>query len=167
MLTLPIKVRRKKQSYVGIRSRLSARQVRRQASLFLPEVRSFLEKQRIEDPGPAFMRFNTLAGSGESDMEFGLFTDKQYVVPYPMRSGLLPGGTYTSITWRGEYGRLFDLMTLLLGWGHMNNIEWEGARLDTAGFDGCRLAIFHKTARTEPNSEEWTTELAILHKAVE
>lgn len=167
MLTLPIRVRRKKQPYVAIRSRLTKRQVRKQATLFLPEVRDYLDKQGIEDYGPAFMRFNTLGGTEEGDMEFGYFTDKQYVVPYPMRSGMLPGGTYSSITWHGDYEKFTDVTTLLLGWGEMNDIEWETARFDAAGFDGCRLAIFHRTPRTAPNPDDWTTELVMLHKAVD
>jgi hypothetical protein len=164
MLTLPVKTRRKKQPYVAIRSRLFRRQIEKQALLFFSEVRDYLGKQQIEDFGPPFLRFNAFDANGEGDMEFGFFTERQHVVPSPIRSGVLPGGLFTSTTWRGDYDRLSEVNTMLLGWGSMTNVEWEHAMLDSGGFNGCRMAIFHKTSRTEPKPEDWVTELAILHK---
>ena len=164
MLTLPTKIRRKKQPYIAIRSRLSRRQLERQAIVFLTELRSYMVTNAFDVIGPAYFRFNAFEDNGEADMEFGFFTDKQYTVPYPMRSGLLPGGTFTTVTWQGEYSRLDDVNLVLLGWGAINKIAWEDAKIDGAGFEGCRLAIFHKTPRIEPNAENLLTELAILHK---
>ena len=165
MLTLPTKIRRKKQPYLAIRSHLSRRQIEKQALLFMSEVRAYMEGQGIEDFGPAFIRFNAFDENGEGDMEFGFFTERQYSAPYPMRSGSLPGGTFTSTIWRGDYERLIEVNTMLLGWGCMTNVQWECAKIDSAGFNGCRLAIFHTTSRTEPDPKDWVTEMAILQKA--
>lgn len=164
MMTLPVKVRRKKQPYVAIRSRLFRKQIEKQALLFMSEVRGYLEGNSISFDVP-FIRYNAFDADGEGDMEFGFFTERQHTVPGPMRSGILPGGTFTSTTWRGDYERLPEVNTLLLGWGNMTNIEWECAVLDQGGFQGCRMIIFHKTSRHEEDPSNWLTELAILHKA--
>lgn len=163
MMTLPAKIRRKKQPYVAIRSRLSRRQIEKQALLFMSEVRGHLEANGVEVGSP-FLRFSPFI-EGEGEMEFGFFTERQHQVPAPMRSGVLPGGTYTSATWRGDYGRLADVNTLLLGWGKMTSTHWESAVLDKGGLQGCRLAIFHKTSRHAPDPQDWLTELAFLHKS--
>jgi hypothetical protein len=165
MLSLPTKVRRKKQPYIAIRSRLVRRQMERQAIVFLTELRGYTETHGITDLGPAYFRFNAFEESREAAMEFGYFTDKQYSVPYPMRSGLMPGGTFTTTTWHGDYSKLDDVNMLLLGWGDITKVQWENSQLDGTGFEGCRLAIFHKTRRIEPIPDNWITELAILHKA--
>lgn len=165
MMTLPAKIRRKKQPYLAIRSRLFRRQIEKQALLFMSEIRGYLEGQGIEDFGPSFVRYNVFDENGEGDMEFGFFTERQLVAPSPIRSGVLPGGMFTSTTWHGDYERLPDVNTLLLGWGNMTNLQWECATVDQAGFRGCRLMIFHKTSRTEADPKDWMTELAFMHKA--
>ena len=100
MLSLPVKNRRKKQSYLAIRSRLVRRQLPKQATLFLPEVRNFMEEQSIPRTGPAFFRYNTISASGEMDIEFGHFTDKLYFGSGPVRAGILPAGSFMSVTQR-------------------------------------------------------------------
>ena len=164
MMTLPAKTRRKKQPYVAIRSRLFRRQIEKQALLFLSEVRGYLEKQAIVVGAP-FLRFAPFDANGEGDMEFGFFTERQYGVPTPMRSGVLPGGSYMSAIWRGGYERLYDVNMMLLGWGKMTDTQWETAVLEQGGLQGCRLAIFHQTSRHMPDPQDWLTELAFLQKA--
>lgn len=165
MLSLPAKNRRKKQPYLAIRSRLSKRQIPKQAQLFLPEVRSFMEEQGIVVTGPSFFRYNMISANGEMDIEFGHFTDKLYSGGGPVRAGILPAGSFMSMTWIGHYNKLSDVNAMLMGWAKEKSIEWDSASTEGGIFFGCRIDIFHKSMRTEPNPERWETEVAIMLKS--
>jgi effector-binding domain-containing protein len=164
MLTLPVKNRRKKQPYLAIRSRLFKRQIHKQAQLFLPEVRKFMEEQGIPYTGPSFFRYNTISPTGEMDIEFGHFTDKLYSGSGPVRAGILPAGSFMSVTWTGHYNRLSDVNAMLMGWAKMTGVEWDCASTEAGTFFGCRIDIFHRSMRNEPNPDKWETEVAIMLK---
>jgi effector-binding domain-containing protein len=164
MLTLPVKQRRRKQPYLAIRSRLTARQLPKQAQHFIPEVRKFMRERGIEDIGPSFFRYSMVSGSKEMEIEFGHFTDKVYPGAGPIRSGVLPGGSFMSVTWTGHYSHLTDVHAMLLGWGHMKDVEWDVETIEDRQYFGCRIDVFHKSMRNEPNPDNWVTELAVQLK---
>lgn len=164
MLTLPAKNRRKKQPYLAIRSRLFKRQIPKQAQLFLPEVRKFMEDQGIVGAGPTFLRYNTINPTGEMDIEFGLFTEKLYPGSGPIRAGILPGGSFMSLKWTGHFNKLGDVNAMLMGWAKIQGIEWDCASTEAGLFFGCRIDIFHKSMRHESNPEKWETEVAVMLK---
>jgi hypothetical protein len=164
MLTLPVKSRRKKQPYLAIRSRLIKRQIPRQAQLFLPEIRKFMEENGITDFGPSFLRYNVIGPNGDMDIEFGHFTDKLHSGSGPIRAGILPGGSFVSVTWKGHYNKLTDVNAMLMGWGKMKGVAWDCAATEAGLFFGCRIDIFHTSMRNEPNPEKWLTEIAVMLK---
>lgn len=164
MLTLPVRNRRKKQPYLAIRSRLLERQIRKQGTLFLPEVRNFMVARGIDAGGPAFLRYQTIDASGEMDIEFGVFTDKLYSGNGPVRSGILPAGAYISVTWHGPYEGLPDANAMLMGWGQQKQLQWDMAATEAGLFFGCRISIFHRTPRIEPDETQFETEVAIKLK---
>lgn len=164
MLTLPAKNRRKKQPYLAIRSRLFHRQIAKQSQLFLPEVRNFMEDQGIPHTGPAFFRYNTISPTGEMDMEFGHFTDRLYSGSGPIRAGILPGGSFMSVTWHGHYNKLSDVDAMLMGWAKIKGVEWDCASTEAGTFYGCRIDVFHKTVLDTPDPDDWQTEIAIMLK---
>jgi hypothetical protein len=165
MLTLPVKNRRKKQPYLAIRSRLFRRQIPKQAQLFLPELRTFMEEQDIPYSGPSFFRYNTISPTGEMDIEFGHFTDKLYSGSGPVRAGILPAGSFMSVTWIGHCNRLSDVNAMLMGWAKMTDTEWDCACTEAGTFFGCRIDIFHNSMRNETDPEKWETEVAIMLRA--
>lgn len=164
MLSLPVRNRRKKQPYLAIRSRLFSRQIVKQSQLFLPEVRNFMQAEGIAHGGPAFFRYNTISPTGEMDIEFGHFTDKLYAGGGPIRAGILPGGSFMSVTWEGHYNKLSDVDAMLMGWADIKGVEWDCASTEVGVFYGCRIDIFHKTELDDPAPEQWQTEIAIMLK---
>ena len=162
MLSLPAKNRRKKQPYLAIRSRLFSRQIAKQAQLFLPEVRNFMEQQGLPATGPSFLRYNTISPTGEMDIEFGHFTDKLYAGGGPVRAGILPSGSFMSVTWTGHFNKLSDVHAMLMGWAKIKGVDWDCASTEAGVFFGCRIDIFHKSMRNEPNPERWQTEVAAM-----
>lgn len=165
MLTLPVKNRRKKQPYLAIRSRLSKRQIPKQARLFLPEVQKFMEQQGIPHAGPSFFRYNTISATGEMDIEFGHFTDKLYSGSGPVRAGILPAGSFISVTWTGHCNRLSDVEAMLMGWAKMTGVECDSASTEAGTFFGCRIDIFHSAMADALEPEKWETEVAVMLKA--
>ena len=162
MLTLPAKTRRKKQPYLSIRSQLQRRNLERQATLFFAELRGFIAKRAIEDMGPAFLRYLTIAGDGELDMEFGYFTSRMHPGGGPFRSGVLPAGLFMTAEWVGPYNRLTDIHAMLPGWAAENGVNWQMRQAEGEISYGCRLEIFHKTPRHVNDPMQYRTEIAIL-----
>ena len=161
MLTLPVKNRRKKQPYLAVRSRLLARQIKKQGMLFLPEVRRFMTERGIDATGPAFLRFHAIEAAGEMDIEFGVFTDRPYAGNGPVRPGILPAGSYVSATWFGPYEALPDVDVMLMGWSQQKRMEWDTVSNDGGVSFGCRISIFHKTPRIETDAARFEPEVAI------
>jgi hypothetical protein len=162
MLTLPEKVRRKKQSYIFIRSRLARRNLRKQATLFFGELREFIAARGISDCGPAFMRYLALENGGEMDVEFGFFTDRVHPGGGPVRAGILPSGSFMSTRWTGPFERLGEVNAMLSGWGDHNAIDWDLAETPNGVAYGCRMEIYHVTSRDVRSSDEFQTEIAMM-----
>jgi hypothetical protein len=161
-LTLPSKSRRKKQPYLAIRSKLTARQAETQARLFFPELRAFFEARAIRDLGPAFIRYNMVNDKHEMDMEFGFFTTRLHTGSGPVRAGIMPGGTFYTVIFTGHHRRVPDAERMLLGWGKMSGIDWDSATTEGGDFFGCRLDIFRRHEGNEPDSDNWETEIAVM-----
>jgi effector-binding domain-containing protein len=166
MLTLPAKVRRKKQPYLYIRSRLSRRNLRKQAVLFYGELRDFIASRGITDVGPGFMRYMAVDRNGGLDMEFGYFTDRLHAGGGPVRAGMLPSGTFMSMEWTGPFEKLRDVNAMLNGWAEHNAIEWDSVETTDGVAYGCRIEIYHVTPRHVSNPEEFRTEVAIMVRPV-
>ena len=103
MLTLPAKLRRKKQPYLSIRSQPVRRNLHRQAVLFFSELRDFMAARGVGDSGPGFMRYLSIGKNGELDIEFGYLTTRVHAGGGPVRSGILPAGTFMTAEWTGPY----------------------------------------------------------------
>jgi effector-binding domain-containing protein len=162
MLTLPAKVRRKKQPYLYLRSRLSRRNLRKQAILFYGELRDFIAAKGIVLTGPGFMRYMTVQQDGELDMEFGYFTDRLYSGGGPIRAGVLPSGTFMSTHWTGPFENVPDVNAMLEGWADHNGVEWDAAETPEGTSYGCRIEIYHVTPRHISDPMQFRTEVAIM-----
>lgn len=165
MLTLPAKVRRKKQPYLAIRSQLLRRHLQRQATVFFTELRQHMNGRGIDDAGPGFLRYVRVGQDGEHEMEFGYFTDRVHAGSGPIRSGILPAGTFMSSEWVGPYDKLAEVNAMWPAW-----VQYTGADLDInetdAGIDyACRLKIFHVSPRHTQNPAEFRTEIAIMMRS--
>jgi effector-binding domain-containing protein len=165
MLTLPAKVRRKKQPYLYIRSRLSRRNLAKQAVLFYSELRDFVAARGITGVGPGFMRYLSVNRDGGLDMEFGYFTDRLHAGGGPVRSSMLPSGTFMSMMWTGPFEKLRDVNAMLNGWAEHNGIEWDMIETPEGVGYGCRIEIYHATQRHVPSPEQFRTEVAIMGRS--
>ncbi|WP_137157892.1 hypothetical protein [Rhizobium sp. FKL33] len=160
MLTLPERVRFKKQPYLSLRSRLNARQLMTQAQVFLGEVRAELSRQQVTDYGRAFFRYNLFAPNGEMEIEFGYFTPRLVTAKTPFRAASLSGGPFMTVYWHGHYDKLREVHAMLRGWmGVMNCPPVQSASADGVAF-ACCLNIFHRSMLHDPDPANWITQVA-------
>ena len=162
MLTLPAKTRRKKQPFLSIRSQLTLRNLGRQATLFFSELRDHIAARGIDDAGAGFMRYLAIGSDGELDMEFGYMTSRLHPGGGPVRSGVLPSGTFVSARWTGAYEKLAEVNAMLPGWAMFNGIELDITESDGGRFYGCRLEVFHTTPRHTLDPTKFQTEILVL-----
>lgn len=162
MLTLPAKLRRKKQPYLSIRSQLTRRNLGRQATLFFSELRDYIAARGIDDAGPGFMRYLSIGRDGELDMEFGYFTTRVHASAGPIRSGILPSGTYMSAEWTGPYERLDEVDAMLPGWAQHSGVELDMSETEDGLAYACRLKIFHVTPRHVEEPQRFRTQIAVM-----
>ena len=162
MLTLPAKVRRKKQPYLFIKTRVSRRSLVKQATVYFGELREFIAARGIGGVGPAFMRYIAVEQNGELDVEFGYFTDRVHQGGGPVRAGILPSGTFMSTQWTGPFENVHDVNAMLNGWADHNSVAWDAAETPDGTRFGCRIEIFHVTPRHVSDPRQFRTEIAIM-----
>ena len=162
MLTLPEKVRRKKQPYIFIRSRVARRNLRKQATLFYGELRDFIIAAGVTDCGAPIMRYNTFDNDGEMDVEFGFLTERVHAGAGPVRAGIMPSGSFMSTRWTGPFDRLGEVNAMLSGWGDHNAIDWDLAETPDGVVYGCRVEIYHITSREVSDPSQFQTEIAMM-----
>lgn len=132
--------------------------------MFIAEVLAFMNSRGIQPSGPSFFRFNAVDTDGEMDMEFGYFTEKLHPGAGPIRSGILPSGSYLSATWIGAYTHLEEVQRLMSAWVDANSLRVDRDVNESGTIYGCRIEIHHVSPPIEPEPEKWRTEIAMLLK---
>jgi effector-binding domain-containing protein len=167
MLTLPAKKRRKKQSFVAIRAQMPRRYLARQAAVFFSEVRDFVAARAIDDAGPGFLRYLSVSRDGELDMEIGYLTGRPHPGSGPIRSGVLPSGTFLSAEWTGPFEKLPEINAMLPAWASHAGIELDVKESGDGVAYGCRMELFHITNRHTEDEAKYRTEILMLTKPLE
>lgn len=162
MFTLPAKVRRKKHAFISIRSQLARRNLLRQSLLFYSELRDFIATRAIDDAGPGFMRYLSIGRDGELDIEFGYMTGRLHPCGGPVRSGMLPSGTFVSAEWTGAYEKLPEVNAMLPGWARHSGVDLDITETDDATYYGCRAEIYHMTPLRTQDPSQYRTEIILL-----
>lgn len=166
MLTLPAKTRRKKQSFLAIRAQMTRRNLVRQATLFYSELRDFLFAQNIEDAGPGFMRYLSISRDGDLDMEIGYLTAKPYHGAGPIRSGVLPAGSFLSAEWTGPFERLPEINAMLPAWASHTGIDLDVRETDSGIAYACRMEVYHVTPKHTEDPSKFRTEILVLTRGL-
>lgn len=130
--------------------------------LFFSELREFMVARGIEDAGPGFMRYLSMSRDGELDMEFGYLTARLHAGGGPVRSGILPSGTFMTAEWTGPYERLAEVHAMLPGWAEHSGVEPDVTESDAGITYKCRLEIFHVTPRHTEDANQFRTEIAVM-----
>lgn len=108
------------------------------------------------------MRYLSVGRDGQLDIEFGYFTGRLHPGGGPVRSGVLPSGTFVSAEWQGPYDKLPEVNAMLPGWAQHSGVELDITETDDVTYYGCRAEIYHMTPRFTDDPAKYRTEIILL-----
>lgn len=123
-----IEVRRlKKQPVLAIRRRTSPQQLGDTLRHIYAAIGAYLNKHDVDDAGPPFTRYHDSGGgSGEVDVECGLFVKEALDGEGDIYCGELPGGLAAVALHRGDYQGLSAAHEAVTNWIERNGKKPEG-----------------------------------------
>jgi effector-binding domain-containing protein len=125
----------------------------------IPGLFTWLAERGTEPAGPPFLKYNVIDMERELQVEAGVPVAAPVAGDDRVRSGLLPGGRYASVTHFGPFDQLVPAVRRLLGWAERQGLTWD--KQDTPEGDrwGCRLEIYPVNPAEQPDPAKWETEL--------
>jgi effector-binding domain-containing protein len=159
MISKPKLEERDAQHYVGIRTQVSMRALKKVIPKLLGEVFAWVEKRGVAPAGAPFIRYHVINMAGNMDVELGVpvptvESGDDYVAP-----GVIPAGRYATLVYAGVTGIKGN--KALVEWAAKNNIQWD--RWDDEKGDAFRARVeyFLTDPAEEPDKKKWETEVAI------
>ena len=159
MLSMPQKNYLKRQQFISLRSRLSARLIIQQSRVFLHEAREEAAKQGVKEIGAAFLRLETFRDFDNIEADFGFFTEKPMRAHGPFQAGSLPAADYLQTNWRGSYERMRDVHIIAIQWANHMKLGIDSRRDEKGLHFGCLLNVFKVCSLSEPDPEKWETDI--------
>lgn len=159
MLSMPQKIHLKRQNFISLRSRLSAKLISQQCRVFFHEAREEAVKQGAQKIGAAVMRLETFRDFDNIEADFGFFTDRPMRANGPFQTGSLPAADYLQASWRGPYDRMRDIHILIIQWANEAKLTIDSTRDENGLHFGCLLNIFRICDLSEPDAAQWETDI--------
>jgi hypothetical protein len=135
--------------------------MRKQALVYFGELEQFTKRNAIQQ-GPALIRYLSLSHEGVMELEFAYMTQRVHAGEGPIRSGVLPAGSYVSARWKGPFYNLFDAEAMIDGWAARNNVAWASNSCQYGVAYDCRMMVFHVSPRHVPEEMQFETEIAVM-----
>jgi hypothetical protein len=142
MPAAPRIVERAEQPYVAVSGRVTMQTIGAIADR-LPEVFAWLGARGLEPAGAPFFKYDLI------DMERQL----------EVQAGVLPAGTYASLTHVGHPDELVEATTALLDWAAQQGLAWDMNETPEGQRWGCRLEVYKTDPAEQPDMTKWETEL--------
>jgi effector-binding domain-containing protein len=126
----------------------------------MDEAAGYLDSAGVRDFGPAVFKYDVI-DMPRLEMELGFVTREPVAGNDRVKSGVLPAGTYATVTYTGPYDGLMDATALLIGWARQEEVEWDS----TPGPGGerfvSRFEIYNNGPMDEPDPNKFETEIWI------
>lgn len=145
-------------SYAGIRLKTPFPGMFAVATAALKELRAWSKAAGVADAGPYFLRYYHCDMNEIMDIEAGFVTDLAAGDHDRIKPGLLPGGRYASLTYRGNGLRGNQA---LMQWGRDNGNPFEPIDPTLSESYVNRYEAYLTDYRVEPRKLLWDVELAI------
>lgn len=158
VLVEPAVVRREQRHYVGLRITTPFRGMFAVINGLLKELRAWVKRQGVADQGPFLLRYHVIDMQGLMDIEVGFLVTSPLPGDDRVRPGLLPDGTFASMTYRGSD---VDAIWALLRWSEAHGLVWDAVDAPAGEAFSCRYEAYLTDYRVEPRKKEWDVELAI------
>jgi effector-binding domain-containing protein len=154
----PKLVRRRKQHYVAIRRQLSMREISKVLPPLMTEVFSWLGRKGIKPAGAPFWRYRVVDMPGNFEIDAAVPVARAVRGDKEVTADSLPAGRYATVLHVGHPRGLQQATAALLAWAEENGIQWQ---MDGERWAG-RVEWYLTDPQTEPDMQEWHTELAFL-----
>jgi effector-binding domain-containing protein len=114
----------------------------------------------VEPDGTEFVKFN-LINMPSLEIDVGMTTDANIPLTGRMVSGVLPGGSFISMTYTGSYDGLYDATAMLIGWAKETGVEWDVEKTPDGDRFACRLEVHENNPSIEPDPLKLVTTILI------
>ena len=159
LLEPPRVVERPQQDYLGIRVVTPFRGMLSTRNELINELDAWLNRQKIDDVGPFFLRLHVIDMSGPMDLEVGVVTPGPLAGDARVQAAVLPAGRYATLTYRNHSIRA---NRALIEWAAAHDIAFDRRDVAEGDLFACRYEAFRTDPRTEPRKTKWEVELNFL-----
>jgi effector-binding domain-containing protein len=159
MSAAPEIVTRAEQPYVAIRGQVSMAEIGALA-VRTPEVYAWLGAHGLPPAGPPFLKYNVIDMARQLEIDNGVPVAAPVDGDGDVISGVLPGGSYATLTHVGHPSELIDATKTLLDWAASQGLTWDMSPGETGDRWASRLEIYLTDPREEPDMSKWVTQLA-------
>lgn len=144
--------------YLGIRLETPFGGMFARATAVLKELRKWSKRHALSEEGPYFIRYYHCDMTQIMDIEVGLMTSSGHVGEGRIKPGVLPGGRYATLIYRGNGLRGNQA---LMKWARENQVTFDPLVASQAESYVCRYEAYHTDYRIEPRKLLWDVELSI------
>lgn len=160
MWTEPQLVQRAEQPYAAIRVLVTMQELGDVVPPLNDEVFAWLAQQGVQAAGPPFWKYNVIDMERQLEIEAGAPTASAITGDDRVSTGVLPAGTYATLTNTGHPSTLIDATRALLEWGDRQSVRWDRSEVGEGEQWGSRLEIYLTDPDEQPDLTQWQTELA-------
>lgn len=134
-----------------------------EANALVPEVLQWILGRGIALAGPLFYRYWTIGIMDEPfDLEVGFPVADAVAGDGRVRAGLIPAGTYATLTHHGHPHGLHDTCLALERWGERQGVRWAIEHRDGRGVWNGRYEFYLSNPQEVPDWNDWETKVAYL-----
>jgi effector-binding domain-containing protein len=151
-------VEKQDRPYAGIRLHTPFPGMFAVATRALKDLRAWSKANGLEDEGPYFLRYYHCEMNEIMEIEAGVLTGRAPSDHPQIKAGLLPGGRYASLIYRGNGLRGNQA---LMQWGRDTGTAFEPIDPAQAESYVCRYEAYLTDYRIEPRKLLWDVELSI------
>lgn len=163
-MSTPKLEQRPKQRYAAIRERVSTDALGDVIPRLLSEVYRRLGTCGIDAVGGPLVRYLFVDyGTATVEIDVGVPIAPSIALRGArVRSGVVPSGTFVTLSHRGSYARLAATTARLLVWGRHRGLRWQVHEESRIAFWRGRVERYLVGPPAESNRRRWRTEIAIL-----
>jgi effector-binding domain-containing protein len=160
VFTKPKLDHRDEQPYMGIRTQVPIRRMKKIIPKSLTELFDWLGKRDVDPAGPPFIRFHVIDMEKDMDIEVGVPVASLLESDGDIQPGVLPAGEYASLIYTGVKNGIKGNIALL-EWAKAQGIEWDRWDDEKGDAFGGRYESFITDPKDQPDQAKWETEVAI------
>jgi len=157
MLTMPEMVERGPQRYVAVRLPVVI-PFDEEVDPAFDELFDAFARAGVAPDGIEFIKFN-LIDMPRLEIETGMTTDGSIPLSGRLVEGVLPGGRYVRMTYKGPYEGLYDATAMLVGWAKEKGLVWDSSSTEAGELFACRLEVHDNNPSVEADSSKLITTL--------